>query len=302
MIGVFMKKILLITFLLAHIVSRAHADYFPNIWLEKTDSGLEKTRIELGYNFGEFISIDENYAEIGLFTPYTINDWTTLLDVRGYRFSGGKWGASAGFGVRKCKSMMDEAALGVNVFYDYLRGHTRHNFHRIGVGLEWLNCNWDFRVNGYFPVNKKTNSGNLCSFDLGDGFFATSQRLEFAYTGFDAEVGIPIYSLYGFNLYGAAGPYYFYRSHFEHFFGGYGRLRLDWKTMISLELRVSYDHVYKTNAQGEILLSIPFDFLCSGFCKTDCGCEGFLNQPIRRNGVILKDSCCDWTWNWDDEN
>lgn len=295
-----MRFFLTILLLAISIIFKAHGD--DDCVSDDYFCRFEGIQIDLGYNFGNFISIDRNYTEIDLFTPYRINDWTTFLDASGYRFTRGKWGSSVGVGARK--PIMDESFLGTNVFYDYLRGwHTKHNFHRVGVGVEWLNNCWDFHINGYFPVGRKTHSSHLCLFDqLGDGFHATSKKLEYVYTGFDAEVGMPLYRQCDFRLYGAAGPYYFYRRHFKHFWGGYGRLRLDWKSFISFEGRISYDHVYKTNVQGEIQISIPFDFFCSGFCESSCECNCLSTQPIYRNGIILRDDCCNWTWNWSDEN
>lgn len=288
-----MKKLLLTTLLFAiSILCKAQGkDYF---------NGFENTRISFEYNFGNFISIDKDYAEIDLFMPFTLHNWITILDVHTYYFKNNKWGASGGVGIRKY--IGDKSLIGTNLFYDYLEGwKTRDNFHRIGIGLEWLKGCWDFRVNGYFPIDKKIHSSNFISFELGDTYSATSEKLEFAYTGFDAEIGISIYERRNFNLYVAAGPYYFYRTHFEHFFGGYGRLKLDWKSIISLEGRISYDHVYKTNIQGIIRISIPFDFLYFR-SKSQCECNWSSTQPIYRNGVILRSSCCNWTWNWDDKN
>lgn len=258
---------------------------------------FQKTEIELGYYTGRFISIDEDYLEIGLFAPfYLSNCYTTFLDVHGYRFNDGKWASSAGLVIRQ--NLSEFSALGFNTYYDYRRGISRHNFHQIGLGFEWLKNCWDFRINGYLPVSQKTQTSNFCVFDqLGDGFFATSRRVEYAYNGFDAEIGMPLLSCCNFNLYGAAGPYYYMRSHQNHFWGGHGRLELDWKSIFYLQIRMSYDKVHSTNFQGVIQVSFPLDF-----CWKNCGCHGLMSKRVQRNGIILTDHCCDWTWNWDDKN
>lgn len=266
------------------------------------DSVFQETQIELGYTTGKFISIDKDYAEVGLFVPLSLpNCYSSFLDARGYRFKDGKWAASTGVGIRK--NLSEFSALGINTYYDYRRGESKHNFHQIGLGFEWLNNCWDIRINGYLPISQKKQTSEFCVFDqLGDGFFATRRRIEYAYSGFDAEIGLPLLSYSDFNLYGAAGPYYHFRSHQNHFFGGHGRLELNWKSILSFQVRISYDKVYSTNVQGMIQISFPLDSFCSGLCGEDGRCHHLINQKVWRNGIILTDHCCDWTWNWDDLN
>lgn len=258
---------------------------------------FQETEVEFSYNFGNYISIDENYFEIGLFAPLALSDsYTTFLDLNGYRFDDGKWASSTGLGIRK--DLSERGALGINLYYEYRRGESKNDFHQIGFGGEWLNQCWDIRINGYLPVWRKTQTSQFCAFNhLRDGFFATRRRIEYAYSGFDAEIGGPLLDYCDFNLYGAIGPYYYAHSHQHHFWGGHGRLELDWKSILSLKIRISSDKVYSTNAQGIIQVSFPIDF-CWENWKSHC----LINQKARRNGVILTDHCCDWTWNWDDKN
>lgn len=272
------------------------------IWADDSPSydALHATQIEFGYYTGKFISIDKDYGEAGLFAPLSLsNCYTPFLDIRGYRFNDGKWAASTGVGIRK--NISEFSVVGINAYYDYRRGESKHNFHQIGLGFDWLNNCWDFRFNCYLPVCRKTQTSSFCVFDkLGDGFFATRRKIEYAYSGFDAEIGAPLWSYCDFNLYGALGPYYYLRSHQNHFLGGHGRLELDWKSMISFQVRMSYDKVYSTNVQGIIQISIPLDSFCS--CWENCECKQLMSQRVHRNGIILTDHCCNWTWNWDDKN
>lgn len=264
---------------------------------QKCTEIFQGTQIEFGYNTGSFISIDQDYSEMRLFTPLSLsNSYTPFLDIHGYRFNNDKWAASAGFGIRR--NLSELSALGINTYYDYRRGKSNHNFHQIGFGFEWLNNCFDIRINGYFPFLQKMQTSDFCVFDqLGDGFFATRRRVEYSYSGFDAEIGMPIIKYCDFNLYAAAGPYYYIRSHQNHFWGGHGSLELDWKSILSLQIRMSYDNVYSTNVQGIIQISFPLNF-----CWKNWGCHHLINQQVRRNGIILIDHCCDWTWNWDDKN
>lgn len=262
------------------------------------DTIFQETQIELGYYTGDYISIDEDYCEASVFAPFSLsNCYTPFLDVRGYRFNHGKWAASAGVGIRK--NLSEDSALGVNTYYDYRRGESDHNFHQIGLGFEWLNNCWDMRINGYLPVAKKRQQSSFCVFNhIGDDFFATRRKSEFVYSGFDAEVGMQFLNYCDFNVYGAAGPYYYVRSDQNHFWGGYGRLELDWKSILSAQVRVSHDKVFSTNVQGIFQITFPLDFFCSGW--ENWGCNHLVNQQVWRNGIILTDHCCNWTWNWDD--
>lgn len=250
---------------------------------------------DISYHMGKFIGVKRNYTEVGLFLPVNLNSWEPFVDVRGYRFDQGKWASSAGLGVRK---NFKDNIVGINAYYDYRRSHLKKDFHRLGMGLEWLTNRWDFRINGYMPIWRQTQRGRLHTFDhIGGGFFASRRKHEFAFSGFDAEVGIPFFSGQGFCLYGAAGPYYYFRRHEKHFWGGYGRVELNLQSLIFLQLFVSHDHVFNTNVQGVIQFFIPFDFFCSSY-RSVCECNWLFRQPVQRNGIIQMDHCCDWKWNW----
>lgn len=261
------------------------------------NSIFQEMQVEFGYNTGRYISIDEDYSEVGIFAPlFSTNSYSTFLDAHGYRFNDGKWAASIGGGVRK--NLSESSVLGFNAYYDYRRGESKHNFNQIGLGAEWLNSCWDMRVNAYLPFFRKTQASFFYDFDnLGNGFFSTRREIEYAYSGFDAEIGLPLLSYCDFSLYGAAGPYYYTLSHQENFWGGHGRLELNWKSILSLQIQISYDNVYLTNVQGVIQISFPLDL-----CWKGSGCHCLTNPQVQRNGVILTDRCCNWTWNWNDEN
>ena len=292
-----MKNFVALSLLTILSISQLSADIS-----QSSDSICQESQIEFSYNIGKFISIEEDYFEADMIVPlFSSKCYTPFLDVRGYHFNDGKWAANLGFGIRK--NLSECSVLGINTYYDYRRGKSKNNFHQIGLGFEWLNSCWDIRINGYLPISQKTQTFDRCVFDhLGDGFVATRRRIEYAYSGFDGEIGISLLSYCDFNLYSAIGPYYYRRSRQNHFWGGYGRLELDWKSIISFQVQMSYDKVYSTNVQGIIQISVPLDFFCSCSCWGDWGCHRLINQRVRRNGIIQTDHCCDWTWNWDDRN
>lgn len=271
---------------------------------------LANSTFEVGYAFGRYISLDENYLELGLFTPLLQSDSSQFfIDAKGYRFDNGKWGSSAGVGFR---TKLCDYGFGANVYYDYLRSfHSKHNYNQWGIGLEFLGGCFDVRANGYFPFGKRKYSSCTCVFDFNDfsygdfsdsnsGFYAENTKKEFAYTGFDAEVGFQLFSFCDIDFYAAGGPYYYKRCDKKFdFWGGYGRFEVSWKDILSAQVIVTSDKVYNTNVQGIVRLSVPLNFFS---CSSQCTCDNLLAQPVRRNGVILTDTCCDWCWNWDDCN
>lgn len=268
----------------------AEVDFFPNV---------QEPRFEIGYSVGDFISVHHNYAELGLFIPASFNTWQPFIDVSGRRFDSGKWASSSGVGMRKILS--GSTAIGVNSYYDYRRSLHRRDFHQVGFGLEWLTSCWDLRLNTYFPVGKTNQTSQYCRFNIGDGYRASRHLIDYAYRGFDAEFGVPLLRFCGLDLYAAAGPYFYQQKKepiHRHFWGGFFRMELDWMTIFSIQLLASHDKIYHTNVQGIFQISIPFDFFCFNSCNESCGCECKLTQPVRRNGNIQLDDCCNWKWNW----
>jgi len=293
-----MKQFLHLSLLALTLISKCYASEM----LEKpTKFDLSQSQFELGCTIGRFISVDKDYAETGLFVPVQVSqNWVSFFDGNAYRFIDGNWAASNGLGIRQ--RLSDSSLIGVNAYYDYRRGEAQHNFHRVGLGFEWLNTCFDVRLNGYLPVGNKTQTSSFCNFNqIGGGFFATRRKIEYAYRGFDAEFGVPLWNYCDLYVYAAGGPYYYFRHRIQHLWGGFGRLIFSWNSIVSLQIRTSYDRVYSSRVQGCLQLSIPLDFFCSTTCNKFNDCSWFWTQPVRRNNIIQKDHCCNWTWNWDDK-
>lgn len=291
-----MKKLIFST-LLSIFAASGHAYDFG--CGENNCFSFQDPIIGLGYYTGKYISIDRDYGEISLFVPSSeVDCWSFFLDAHGYCFLNGKWAGSVGGGVRWDVSSCQ--TLGVNVYYDFRRAKSHHNFNQIGVGFEWLSNCWDLRVNTYFNAGSRKHSSGFVFFDdIGDGFEADRRRIEYSYQGFDAEVGFPIFDYCDFDFYVAGGPYYYVNKNHNDFWGGYGRAVVDWKSMVSAEIKVSHDKIYHTNVQGIFRISFPFDFFCASSCDECCDDDCAYPQ-VYRNGVILTDDCCHWNWNWDD--
>lgn len=246
------------------------------------------------YTQGKYISLETGYATVGIFTPYAKRDWLTFVDLRGYRFDDNRWGGSVGLGGRFMLPCY--GAVGLNAYYDALEGKWGGNFHQVGGGLEWLNPCWDIRLNGYFPIGRHSHFHKKCFFsDLGGGFMASRGRLEYVYSGVDLEAGMHLFTRGAWDLYGALGPYYYSaHEHKRYFYGAFARLQFSYNDYFYAQIKMSHDRIYHTRVQGTVELKIPLEFF---LCLPACGCEWF-TKPVYRNGVILTEQCCTWSWNW----
>jgi len=276
--------------------------YLQTAYLKDCKCGDAWTlRLDGGYTFGEFIGLKQDYAELGVFiAPKHTNRAQNFFDARGYWLDNGEGAASVGIGRRlwDCDSC---CILGANLYYDFRHGRLG-TFNRIGVGLECLCECVDFRVNGYFPLKHGTRHGKFNFFDDFIGpFFETCQEKEFAYLGFDGEIGrylwCDCFCNLSCDLYGAIGPYFFQHSEREGVYGGYARLNLSLSEYLILEARVSSDNTFHTRFQGSVIFSFPLYqlFLCDP-CENPC--RELLTQPTIRNGLIFTVPCCSRTSNF----
>jgi hypothetical protein len=284
----FLNKILLFLFCISFSFQKIYSFDLP------------EAEFDLGYTVGKYINIGE-HAEIGAFIPFELcSPYQFFIDGRGYRFNGGKWATSAGVGIRSI--FFDCDVLGVNAYYDYRRGKAQGDFQQVGIGGEWL-TNWlEFRINGYIPVGSKMHKGHFHSFDLGDGYLATRQQHQFAFGGFDAEIGLPYINYYGLGFYGGIGPYFYGKEHHDHFWGGFARFEMDWRSILYAEVVYSYDKIHTSNVQGVFRFSIPLNFFCDSYnCDPYDSCGDLLTNRVHRSGIILLDNSCHWTWNWNDK-
>ncbi|PWU04582.1 MAG: hypothetical protein C5B43_04355 [Verrucomicrobia bacterium] len=258
---------------------------------------LKDLKVEVGYAAGKFIGIKRDYAEYGVFLPVSfLNQWVIFADGRAYQFRHSKWGASGGLGIRG--GGWCDRILGANVYYDCLESRHDKFFKRIGVGVEWLGACWDIRANGYFPVGSKSHFSKKKVFKFPGGFVSTCRENEFSIgKGFDAEFGLPVWCCDDLlEVYVAAGPYY-YKQRRGEFWGGYGRIEVNLRDYLSIEVRTSHDKIYRTHTQVRILLSLPFEVLCDWNCFCEY-CQNLCLQPVKRNGIIFTDVCCNSHWNW----
>ncbi len=202
------------------------------------------------------IGYNQGYSTIeGFFThPDWVNGaFVPFLDLRGHIFNDGNPAANAGVGLRYLDSMV----WGLNAYYDYRK--TEHqNYNQVSLGFEALGEVWDFRLNGYFPVGRtKSHFYHPKFHEFKQHHMIISLKKEFAMTGTNAEVGAHFNAGKHVDLYAAAGPYYF-AGDGKHAIGGQGRLYGTIWDYVGLEIKGSYDNVFRGIIQGELSIIIPF--------------------------------------------
>jgi hypothetical protein len=116
----------------------------------------------------------------------------------------GEGGLNLGGGFRAYMPEADRV-IGIYGFYDNddsLHGHRRD---QLSVGVETLGPMWDFRVNGYIPLD---SDEDFLGFDPGTGL----NRFEQAIGGADIEFGVPIFDPSAFGRLRAYFGLYAYAS------------------------------------------------------------------------------------------
>lgn len=267
----------------------------------------------VGYTGGNGLGYRGGYATTGIFLTapsFENSSFVPFLDGRAHVFNHGKWAANAGLGLRYILSSWN-AVIGANVYYDYRR-YRHYDYNQIGIGLEWLSQWFDFRVNGYLPVDSDRKKGKL--FNFGDNLFAVRFKHQQAFRGIDAELGIWILDktpCNWFGLYVAAGPYFYSREHKDgsrhrSINGGQGRILAKINDYVDLTVSGSYDNYYHGLVQGQINLYLPLDGILGIFSNDCCCCKSspcldrqIAYQPVERNPIIVTrpPQAC-WQWNW----
>lgn len=285
----FLNK-LLVGFLCGTVIVIANdtASYPSKFW----SFNKQHCRASVRHIEGGGIGYKHGYTTLeGFFAPQpNALRWMPFFDIRGHVFNDGKCAANMGFGLRRVKA---QRIYGVNAYYDYRNAKKIHNS-QCGFGIETLGKYGDFRVNGYFPVNKKIVPYGCKSFSHFSGnHILLSQKHQFAMTGFDAELGFNLGNARSFNFYAAAGPYYFSEKIEPNVWGGKARLACKYKEYVKIELSNSYDKKFYNRFQCQLTLTLPFgggstksqDVSDSYALERDTYCR--MVHPVERKEIIV---------------
>ncbi|MEM1140313.1 MAG: right-handed parallel beta-helix repeat-containing protein [Pseudomonadota bacterium] len=145
-------------------------------------------------------SVGRTVGELDLLSPVAQNQDTLLfVNVRGDLTSEESEGASFGLGARRMvtEGRMTGYNLGAYAFYDVRSTEINNDFDQVGIGLEALGPNFDFRVNGYLPIDDEERAPDETGLVIEDGLMQIIQGAEVAMKGLDGEIGyrVPIHSL-----------------------------------------------------------------------------------------------------------
>lgn len=237
--------------------------YDPSL-AETCKPDIQPYQINVRHLEWEGIGYKEGYTTLQGFISHEWGNYIPFLDVRGHVFNNGKWAANTGLGLRYIFNPL-KSMVGANIYYDY-RNTKHQHYNQIGVGLEGFYDRWEMRANGYFPIGSTSHNYDKqllgSTFKTFQGHYLLinehyQSKQEFAMTGFNAELGAhPLKSTRNYDLYVAAGPYYFAGKN-KHAWGGMIRAKATGWKYFSLEVGDSYDHLFHNRFHAEVAVSVP---------------------------------------------
>src|SRR6185295_11160792 len=100
--------------------------------------GRKKIHLDFRHREGRGIGYHSGYTTTELFlaSHRPGKNWVPLVDMRGHFFNNDRWAVNTGVGVRYLPTNWC-SIWGGNAYYDFRTTHKR-DFHRIGVGMEYL--------------------------------------------------------------------------------------------------------------------------------------------------------------------
>jgi hypothetical protein len=205
------------------------------------------------------VGYNDGYTTIEAFGIYDHNPYfMPFLDLRGHVFNSGKGAGNVGIGERTVIPCINHI-FGAYVYYDVRQeNHHLNVINQVSPGIELLGKRMEYRMNGYFPVGRTKGRAYNYEFSNFEGNnILLKYRKKFAMTGGDAEVGAHFIQSTKYDLYGAAGPYYFSAQHASSW-GGKARLLGRYKEYVSLEASYSFDSVFRSIVQGTVAVNLPF--------------------------------------------
>ncbi len=260
-------------------------------------------RFTVGTRQGKGIGYDEGYSSLdGFLTPNWTKPFQPFLDGRMHLFNNSRFAGNLGMGARLMA--LDNWAFGINGYYD-ARSEKALSPHQMGLGLEMLGYNVDFRFNAYFTVAETERRGPTRLIGFEGNTAIVSRRLSAAYSAMNAEVGFPIGGYFQpINLYIGLDPYYLFRKevsgfNFGNTFGGLGRLNMRILDCVDIGGAFSYDRLFRGRINGYINISVPFspstlnykgrrwrERYGYGGCSAAAAERRLLTQPVIRQEII----------------
>lgn len=165
------------------------------------------------------------------------------------------WTGSAGFLYRQIVPHI-ERVLGIYVLGDYSQARDGHKYWVIGPGIESLGHAWDFRLNGYIPIGKKSWKDDGWAQKFGNYSYVQSvdnnvYDHKLAYyqevgMGGDVEIGRKLFKSDNMLIKGYAQGYYYNMNYNSDVIGGGVKLALQPNKFITFSANYTYDN-YRHN-------------------------------------------------------
>jgi len=268
---------------------------------EKEESFISKDgphlqRMSLRYNSKKGIGLqDIGYSTLECFAAkQSIFKGLGFLDIKGHLFDNGKWALNTGIGLRY-RLLKFPIVVGMNSYYDYRRNND-HNFHQVGIGVEFLGDILRFRMNGYVPIGDKQafRKATFSNFNHNQMILDRFSRLSMY--GADAELEARACK-YGFmDFFIASGPYYYQGDFGKNTFGGKARAGVEFSDTFQASIKGSYDRLFHLKVQAELKLSYHFgkrvkskkrthpNYLC---CHRETYLMERLMDPTERQEIVV---------------
>ena len=190
------------------------------------------------------------------------NTWLWYGDLQSRYGKNDTWSGSLGSGYRR---LFNNAIWGAYLFTDRNDTGLGHHFWSISPGIERLGETWDFRLNGYLPVNHKNWQGKaLPANQIGIGNYvifsghSVSDRLVTPIKemgrGLDTEVGYHVTQVPGLTLTGGAYHYHYHDA--ANITGVGARIEYAINKHMGIVLTDSYDNQQKNQIALGIRLSL----------------------------------------------
>lgn len=222
------------------------------------------------------------------------NGITLFIDVNGSYFQHNQYGVTAGIGSRfdlPCSNTI----LGINAYLDYIDSDVK-SFRQAGIGLEWINCSYSIRANGYFPLGGRRSSATQTVYDdyIGDYIVEVDSWIN-ALQGYDIEFRKHICLPCDFWFYPALGAYYLTGDGCSKL-GVMGGLAVSWRNMFSVEGIAYYDKCNRATGEAYLSVNIPLEYLCNPCLGAYC--QDYSRIRVRRRNYIPSERVCKYTTNY----
>lgn len=256
---------------------------------------LGAVEIDVAHTQGSGIGYDRQYSKIGVYHAFESHSFQPFIDLRYLLLN--KWKQGANFGAGLGYQFPQQNRVSAYAYFDLTESRTSHIFNQMTGGLSYTHPlvlsgkDWgEFTcyLNGYFPmksVEKRVSKPSFKGFEGNHLLIGQTDR--YALTGGNLEVGFLTTCWKSWSAYVAGSAYYFKRAEL-HAFGGYGKVRLTYNDLISIQGQVSGDRLFGTNVNGTIGIRIPLgkkdrDAVKNRLCRTH------RSRPIERLEPMVLD-------------